>query len=154
MATAILFSDTDAIRAALGVTTKEIPDSLLTGQQLEMQMKADLYSWLPTYQALYDAQDDSGATAEQAYIADLLTLYCMYWGAVRACEMMLAYRQKVTDGKQAVDRFQIDWKLLLETMAKRLADIRAMLEDLLGIGSDRVVFFAGVKPDYDPVANT
>jgi hypothetical protein len=153
MTTAVLFTDTDAIRAALGVTTKELPDSMLTGQQLETQMKVDLYSWLPTYQTLYDAQSESGVTADQLQIVDLLTLYCMYYGALRACEMILSYRAKVTDGKQAVDRFAVDWKALLETMKQRLADVRALLEGLLGIGTNKVVFFAKASPDYDPVTN-
>ena len=149
----ILYSDTAAIRAAIGVTGKELPDNLFTDQQLELQVKTSLYKLFPTYDTLYTTGVSSEAEADEAYVSDLLTLYCTYYGAVRSIEMIMAMRQKITDGKQAVERFAIDWVALLEVMKARLAEIVDALDDVLNTSDGGTAYFGKAVPDYDPVAN-
>lgn len=149
----ILYSNTAAIRAAIGVTDKELPDALFTDQQLELQTKTSLYQWLPSYATHYEAGFESGATADAEHVTNLLTLYCLYYGAVRSIEMILAMRQSVSDGKQEVARFAIDWLALLETMKARLAEIVDALNDVLNLSSAGTAYFGLASPTYDPVAN-
>jgi hypothetical protein len=151
---AVLYTSTAAIRAAIGVTAKELPDALFTDQSLALQMQTSLYAWIPTYATLYTAGTATGATASAQHIANLLTLYCLYFGAMRAIEMVMALRQKVTDGKQEVARFAVKWQELLEAMRVRLEEVTAMLDQVLTTSSGTVSYFGRAIPDYDPVANT
>jgi hypothetical protein len=154
MSTAVLYTNTDAIRAAVGISSTEIPDSMITDQQMERQVKTALYSWLPTYPALYTAGDAEEATDEQVYVKDLLVLYCTYFGAVRLVEMIMAMRQRVSDGKSEVERFNIDWLSLLEALKGRLDEIQDLLEEVINPSHGGPSYFGKAVPDYDPVTNT
>lgn len=150
---AVLYTTTAAIRAAVGVTAKELPDSMFSDQGLETQVRVALYQRVPTYQALYTAGMESDAEAADLYAVELLELFCLYFGAVRSIEMILAMRKSVTDGKQKVDRFAIDWAALLAAMQKRLDDTVDALEEVVNPGSGGVAYFGKAVPDYDPVTN-
>lgn len=154
MGTAVLYTNTDAIRAAVGVTDTEIPDSMVTDQQMERQVKTALYSWLPTYATLYATGSADGATEEEVYVKDLLVLYCTYYGAVRMVEMIMAMRQRVSDGKSEVERFVIDWSALLEALKGRLDEVQSLLEEEVNPSHGGPSYFGVATPDYDPVTNT
>lgn len=155
----VLFTTTQAIRAALGVGsvsvagTLEVPDSMLLDQGLDLQMRTSLYSLVPDYQARYAAGVTGGATAEQVYIKDLLTLYCLYFGAIRLLEMVIALRRKATDGKQGVERFDIDWEALMQALKDRLSKVEDDLAEVLSPNDGGPNYFSRVIPDYDPVTN-
>ena len=155
MGTPVLYVDTDAVRAVVGVKVKEVPDAMFTDQQMERQLKTALYGWLPTYEALYDTGSAGGATADQSYIRDLITSYCLFYCAVRVIEMVLALRHQVGDGKSEVKRFDTDFKELLEVFNARLDEAQGLLEDLTSTGgTDGAQYFGKATPDYDPVSNT
>lgn len=151
---AILYTTTEAIRAAVGVTTKEFPDAMLKDQGLEAQMRTDVYGWLPTHAAVYSAGTAASPTAEEEYLKDLLVQYCMFYGAVRVVEMVMAMRQKVGDGKSQVERFNIDWPLLLSNLNDRKNAAREAIEEVTEVTSGAVSYFGRAVPSYDPVTNT
>ena len=154
MTAPILYSDTAAIRAAVGVKEKEIPDSYLTDQNLEMQVRTGLHSWLPTYATLYATGASAGATDDERYVTDLLVAYSMFYGAVRVVEMIMAMRLSVGDGKAEMTRFNVKWSELLEMMRARLSETEDALKDILDMGSSGTDYFGSAVPNYDPVANT
>lgn len=154
MSVAILYTDTDAIRAVTGIKEVEISDSMLTDQQLERQLKTALYGWLPTYATVYSAGVAGGASADEIYRKDLLVSYCLYFGAVRLVEMIMALRQSVGDGKSEVARFNLNWLELLEVFKDRLEEAKALLDELINPSSGGPAYFGKASPDYDPVTNT
>lgn len=154
MSAAILYTNTDAIRAAVGVTTKEYPDGMLKDQGLETQIRVDVYGWLPTHATLYATGTANGATDAEVHQKDLLVLYCVFCGAVRLVEMIMAAREKVGDGKSEVQRFDIDWAALLEALNKRKDSYRAELEELVNPTDATIGYFGLATPDYDPVTNS
>lgn len=149
----VLYSDTDAIRAAIGVTDVELPDAMFGAQGLEMQMRVSLYRKVPTHGTVYLAGMESDASAADVYAADLLALYCMYFGAIRAVEMVLALRQQVSDGKQEVSRFNVDWQKLTAALQRKLDEIGSALVEAVNGTTSGVSYFGKASPDYDPVAN-
>lgn len=154
MGTSILYTSTDAIRAVVGVTEKEVSDAMITDQQLEMQIKTALYGWLPTYPTVYSEGTSDTATDEQEYRKDLLISYCMFFGGVRIVEMILALRESVGDGKSEVTRFDLNFGELLSTLKGRLDDAQAALKEAVNPSSGGTAYFGSATPDYDPVTNT
>jgi hypothetical protein len=150
MSIVILYTTTEAIRAAVGVAATEVSDDALVDQALEDQLLSDLYHWIPDHASLYGVD----STAQEKQTTRLLEMYCMYFGAIRVIEMVLILRQSVTDGKQAVARFKVDWELLMSQFKARLGEIRAELEDITGVTYNSTGFFGVASPDYDPVTNT
>lgn len=155
MGTPVLYIDTDAVRAAVGVKVIEVPDAMFTDQQMERQLKTALYGWLPTYEALYDTGSASDATANEAYVRDLLISYCLFYCAVRVVEMVRAVRHQVGDGKTEVQRFDTEYKELLEVFNARLDEAQGLLESLINASpTEGTDYFGKATPDYDPVTNT
>lgn len=154
MGTSILYTSTDAIRAVVGVTEKEVPDAMITDQQLEMLLKTALYGWLPTYSTVYSDGTAETATGEQEYMKDLLVSYCMFFGGVRIVEMILALRESVGDGKSEVTRFDINFGELLSTLKGRMEEAQATLKEVLNPTSGSSPYFGVATPNYDPVSNT
>jgi hypothetical protein len=154
MSTPILYTDTAAVRAAVGVKDTEVPDSMITDQQMERQLKTALYGWLPTYETKYDEGNADGASADQAYLKDLLISYALFYCCVRVIEMVLALRQQVGDGKSQVKRFDTDMKALLEVYKGRRDEVQALIEDLVVPTAGDIDYFGKATPDYDPVTNT
>jgi hypothetical protein len=151
MGAPVLYTDTSAVRAAVGIKDTEVPDSMITDQQMERQLKTALYGWLPTYEALYDAGNAGTATADEKYIKDLLISYCLFYCCVRVIEMSLALRQSVGDGKSQVARFVTDMKALRDMYKDRLNEVQALIDDLVTPSEGGVSYFGKATPDYDPV---
>lgn len=151
---AILYTTTDAIRAAVGVTDTEISDKVLTDQLLETQVQTAVYGWLPTHTTIYSEGTGASATAEQKYKKDLLVHYCLFYGAVRVVEMIMALRHKVGDGKSEVQRFDVDWEALLEILKARRDAAQTMLEQIVNPSDGGTNYFGTASPGYDPVTNT
>lgn len=149
----ILYTTPQAIRAAVGTTTKEIPDSMLKDQGLESQMRVAVYSWLPTHAAIYAAGTAGAATEAEIYQKDLLVNYCLFYGAIRVVEMIMALRKKVGDGKSQVERFDVDWEALLEVLRARMEVAKNLLEEIVNPGDGGTAYFGVATPDYDPVTN-
>lgn len=153
----LLYTTSDAVRAALGIETegrkKELPDEMFSNQDMERQLRAALYAWLPSHADIISEADEVGATDEQVHKGDLVRNYCLYWCARRAAEMAYATRRRVGDGKSEVERFQVDWLALAERMGELMAEQKQLLEELLS-PSDTLAFAARAVPTYDPVTNT
>jgi hypothetical protein len=140
MPTAVLYTTTDNIRAALGVSIKEIADAQITDASIADQITVKLASLYPTHATLAtDNGFPSGPapgghpTADEAFTWIVLKLFCMYYGAellLAAAQTLLA--QTITDGQSSQARFQSDD--LDETIDR--------------IGS-RADYYAGIlNPDY------
>lgn len=151
----IIYTDTDRVRSALGVDSKDLSDKQITDRDIEKELRLDLLSWIPTHGALYDEGQSDTATEVQVSIADALTLYSTYYCAVQVSRsMQLATPQKISDGKNALDRFaNIDWKALQAYLSERMATYKAFLIDNTTTPTNPVVpnFFTGVGLATDPV---
>jgi hypothetical protein len=150
---AILYTSTDAIRASVGVTVLEFPETAFTDQDMSTQVKVALTRYVPNHATWYSEGTALGATADQVHKADLLKMFCLYWCSIRAVKMIMAMRQKVSDGKQEVQRFQVRLSELLEALQDQLDEV---IEDLIELVDGTVAPHAVLslsKPTYDPVTN-
>lgn len=152
--TTILYTSSDSIRAAIGVTEREISDSTLTGLNLSDQLELALDSVYPDHTAL--AQNQSRPADAKLY--KVLTLYCQYQGALLVApsyQMLLV--KKISDGDASNERFEDD----LENTLNRLAAVRdryaRILQDAANGDSAPATASAPLPvfsaPSYDPVTN-
>jgi hypothetical protein len=149
----ILYTTTDAIRASVGVQVLEFPDTAFTNQDMATQVKVALTRYVPDHAARYAAGIAPGATEAAVQGSDLLKMFCLYWCSIRTVKMILAMRQKVSDGKQEVQRFQVRLSELLEALQDQLDEIIEDLSELIE-GPTTAGRIIGVsKPAYDPVTN-
>lgn len=154
----VLYTTTEAIRAAIGVTNKEVEDVQITDLNTADQIEISLEGVYPDHVALKAAIDGGTPTAEQTRLYKLLKLYCQYEGAViclMAGQHLLA--QKITDGDAEMQRFNKD------NMQDTLNQIMSMRDRYRGLLSVGVVtptvtmatlpILTAVTPAYDPVTN-
>lgn len=156
--TQVLYTTTDAIRAALGVTAREITDTQVTDLGISDQLLFSLEKVYPAHVALSQAQGSSPTDA-QVRLYKALVLFCQYEGAyIMTDQLQTLIAQKITDGDAEMQRFMKD--NLKDTIARILA-ARNRWANILNAGSDIPVdtsivpvMFSTVQPSYDPVANT
>lgn len=146
MTTAVTaYTDTDKVRAALGVDSVDVSDDTLEAMQLDLELTVDLDSWAPGH------ADFTGTSLS------LLQLYAAAFCAWKALDgRQLLYPFLFKDGKAETRRFTVDLNELIATLAKRAGDFKARLataEDITlapRIASAAYIFGSAV-PDFDPV---
>lgn len=155
MSTEILMTDTDAIRAALGVTAHDIPDKEIVALQLDQELDLDLLTWVSTYSALIDASNANGASAADVRKGSLLQQYAKYFCAYALSKSALfRVPQQISDGKNSMKRFSAADELLrlqenLKGAMKVYRDTLVELEG--GTATSAATYFSGVGDNYDPV---
>ena len=117
MAVDVLFTNTDAIRAAIGADEADIEDTIITGQNMEAQMKIALAAAVPTYKT-----DQLTLGKKPA-----LELWCMWFGALRLAESPLATAKKFGTGKDEFERFDVDWEELRRLARSKLSELQETL---------------------------
>ena len=148
------YTTTDAVRGAIGLTPSDLPDSILTGQQLGLELDVDLLEWLPTHAALYAAGTASGATSTEKQIAAQIQLYSQWFCASSIVnQMVLGIPMMISDGKSEMKRFD---SIDLDDLALRVNGRRNAYRNLLAEGQGQAVpastsIMQGGIPDYDPV---
>ena len=143
MADITVYTTTQAVRAALGVTTSEVPDVFLVDQNLDAALILDLDAWLPDRSAVTGAQ------------ASALKLYSMWFVAAYLAEMTLAFPQKISDGKADMRRFtELDLEAIAETAKANRDKFKGLLlPDESEDASYGYVAAVAASPAYDPITN-
>ncbi len=154
----ILYTTTDHIRAALGVTDREVSDVQITDVNVDLQLSIDLAGVYPDHAALHAAAIGGSPTATQLYLDKVLTLYCQYQAAtylLASLQMLVAHR--LSDGDFEMARFEQD---SLDSTVQRVSALRdryrKILTDSSGVTTAGQAFsqLAVSSPGYDPVLNT
>ena len=152
------YSSTDAVRAALALTDNELTDEMLTEQHLDAELELDLQTWVPTYSTIYTEGAAAGATEEQKLKSLNLTLYCQWYLAANAVNVMqLAVPQLIGDGKSEMRRFlNFDFEALHRSAERKAMHYKVALQGLLGTAPTTSGYsqMSVSLPDYDPVTNT
>lgn len=158
MSIAILtLTDTDEIRSALGVDDKDIADALITNLNPEVDLQADLMTWVPTYQTIISEGAAGTPTDEQTLKYLKLKLYAKYFiSAIFASSGGNSILQKLSDGSNEGTRFtNVSLAKLQLDLQGRADGAKAALELLITPTTGASYsHFGTVQPAYDPVTNT
>lgn len=152
----ILYTDTDKVRASLGLTDREVSDAQITDANVELQLKVDLQDVYPDHAAVNSAAAGVGATENDKFLNSVLILYCQYQVCIYviAAFQMLTV-QKLSDGDFEMSRFQRD---NLQQTVDRITALRdkyrKMLRDSVTGITTNLSHISVASPSYDPVLDT
>lgn len=138
MTATILYTNTDAIRAAVGLDDADVEDSVLVDQNLDIQMELALAEFLPNHE-----DDTIDETIEKK-----VKLWCMWYGALALAESPLATPKALGTGKDEYERFDIDWEALQKRARGKLDALREALTPKI---SDTFSIMGKSTPDYNPI---
>ena len=158
MPTDILYTTTDAIRAALGVTVNEIADPQIVNLGISDQLDFSLEGVYPDHVNLKAKIDGNTATDAEKRLWKALVLFCQYEAAYIMCaQLQMLTAQKITDGDAEMQRFQKD---NLDETISRILQYRNRYAGILTEGQTNsstlltLNHFGTAQPAYDPVTNT
>lgn len=147
-----LYTTTEKIRAALGVSAKELSDEIMTGLQLDIQLEVELDVIVPTHDAIKTAGTAGGASAAQIKAWKQLQVLTQYVGALILDDNRQMWSaQKVSDGDFDMQRFSSDdLTTLRNNLIERRNFFLAPLNPEL-VTTASLLHLTRVTPSYDPV---
>lgn len=153
----VLYTTTEAIRAALGVTVKDVSDSQLTDLNLTDQLSLELDAVYPDHAAAKTAAEDVSPSAAEVRVFKIIKLFCQYQGAVFTLpgyQNLIA--QKVSDGGFEMQRFVKDdiekTKVEILSMRDKYKSLLELELDSTDTQAPYAVLVVAV-PNYDPVTD-
>lgn len=152
----VLYTNTNSIRAALGLTNKELYDSQIIDLGVAGMVEIELREVYPDHAALKQKIDNSTATPEEVVIWSVLLQYVKYEAAsfmLPQFQMLVA--QKISDGDAEMSRFQAT---NLQDTINRILTMRDKYRGMLlaeggAVPQGTLSMFSVVTPTYDPVTN-
>ena len=156
----ILYTSTDQVVAALGLTSHDLEEQQLLDMDLEPEVSLWLYSWLPTYADVYTYPDDPSSTDSELRQYQHLLLatkyYCAWLVAPRL--QMIAPKSVDTEIGNAMSRIDFDPIAIMQTMSDRYTHhMTALLGEIsqsTAATSVRGQAVTAVSPAYDPYTAT
>lgn len=145
----VLYTTSDQIRAVAGLSEEDVADSVIQARDMELELKVDLYQWLPNHDVL---QADTSTTQAQ-FISDSIQLYTAYRAAVMLLRSPMLILQKVGDGSNTAERFAIDPAATADALQAEADKLRGVISNVLVPPTTTVPvkFFSIDTPSYDPV---
>jgi len=153
--TVILYTSTEAIRACLGVSARELDDAQITDLRMSDQLLESLEDVLSTHVAAAAAGEAVGATDAEVTVLRRLRLYCQYEAAVLLLpQLQTLLVQKISDGDAEMQRFSKDD---LERTKDQITAMRNHYRGKLNADFVSEAFvlptILAVSPTYDPVTD-
>ena len=147
------YTDTDAIRASIGVDSQDCPDDMIVSSNIHLELETDLQEWLPDHATIFTEGNSSSATAEQVLKRNYLALYAQYFCGYQLALRPLTFPQIVSDGKNQLNRFsKLDLKDVADAAADKMNKFKGKLDELHNSAPVADLPIMGVAaPDFDPV---
>ena len=152
----VSYTTTNAIRAALGVTDREVKDNQITDLAVADMVNIELKEVYPAHAALKQKIDDDTATPEEEFTWSILLQYVKYEAAAFMLpQFQTLIVQKISDGDAEMSRFQAT---NLQDTLNRILTMRDKYRGMLQIEGgalpqETLSMFSVVTPTYDPVTN-
>lgn len=146
---AVLYTTTDAIRAALGLTVRDLKDAQIEDLRAALQLELDLAAWLPDHAAVRAAGQAPAATDEEVRRSATLELWCQYAGALLVANgLHMLAAQRISDGAMEMQRFPNED---LSQTRKHLQRLASRYKLQLTGGQSALSLFGVSAPSVDPV---
>lgn len=154
---AVNYTTNNAVRGALGLTARELPDEQIDNMGLGTRLEMDLAAWVPATVSVsaFALHTSSGLEGKS------FALYCTAFCAYEVCKRLpLLASLRVSDGKNEMERQPVDYLVLEEALRVDMRASRRYLETYFASLSSTTVSttvfnpFVGVSSSFDPVTNT
>ncbi len=152
MAAAILYTNSDRVRAVLGLSDVELPDSVLENLDCYERLELDLEDVYEDHVALKATIDTGTPTTDELRTWKILVLYSSYRVATFCLpQLQLIVDKRRSDGDFEGDRFGTNLDKLSHDISAEADKLKALIDP------DLVTFsvspLSAVTPGYDPVTN-
>lgn len=151
---ATLYTTTENIRAALGVSDRELSETVMLGLQLDLQLETALDIFVPTHAAIALAGAGAAEGSPEKKLWNQLQLLAQYEGAVILLDnLQLWSAQKISDGDAEMQRFSKDD---LETLRINITERRNFYAGRVNaelLVTAPMQHLTRAAPGYDPVTN-
>lgn len=150
----VLYTTTDAIRATLGLTRRELYDFQITDLEIGELLLIDLATVYPDHLALAAAIKNGSPTDEEIATWTILCQYTKYQAATYLLpQLQMLVTQRISDGDVEVTRFGPDLQATIDRILGMRDKFLALLNPDLAGTYWPLIPVAMVTPDYDPVVN-
>jgi hypothetical protein len=108
----ILYTDTDQVRAVIGITDKDMSDTQITVRAPDKELTFDLLSWCPNYATISSTPP----------FGDALQLFSTYFIArLLVNSLQLGAMKAIGDGENTMERFSpADWDKIYSKLDERV----------------------------------
>lgn len=150
------YTTNDAVRGALGLSVRELPNDQMDNMGLGTRLEVDLEDWMPSTGVVtpYQLQIDPSLAGKT------FTLYCTAFCALEVCKRLpLLAALRVSDGKNELERQPVDYAALEDTLRADLRSARRHLERVISESTTPLTItafnpFVSATPTYNPITNT
>jgi hypothetical protein len=154
----ILYTTSAAVTAALGLTDRDLTEQQFADADLEVELRADLYAWLPAHAVIAAYPDLPAPTPAQLNAYDLLTLASKYFCAWRMAQgLALSAPMAIkTEGESSMTRINFNAKEMQDAMFSGYSKYKGLLEQSLNPAQagPRLAGASISRPIYDVITAT
>lgn len=154
MGTPILYTDTDAIRASIGIDEHDYSDGAMIASNLQLELELELDEWVPNHLSIAQAAREEAPTVSETTQWKLLTLFSQWYCAGLVSDRVLALNKVVADGKNRGERFEVDLAKVRELALSKAANYKEKLMGAITVGyqsSSQFTFAVASTPSIDPI---
>lgn len=153
------YASFDSVRAALGVSDKEIPDSALNLDIYSLFVQEELDGISSTLRTEFEAIAPPGSNDEEKAKYDAVRVFSAYAIAYKVTDSLPnASPKTITEGKASLSRHaDSPYKLVITEVRKSYIYWKKFLENLIGDTESTAVvqtLMSVSEPDYDPVTGS
>lgn len=150
----VLYSNYDQVRAALGLTDRELTDKTIADLDVSTLVELELDTVYPLHVPIAVAVENATATSAERRIFNLLKLFCAYQAAVFLLpQFQMLTAQMLSDGDAQMRRFTPDD---IEETKSQIRGMLATIKEKLNpeqYAISPLIPFIAVSPTYNPVTN-
>lgn len=148
------YTTADKIRAVLGLTTKELKDSMISDLGIADMLSLNLGEVYPAHEALKAAIDGGSPTTEESRLWSIMQLYTAHQAACYLLpQLQMIVVKRISDGDVEMVRFGPDDLAQLRSLIQgRRDEYLNLLNPDLPVQTGFSVIGL-VAPSYDPVTN-
>ena len=152
----VFYTNTDQIRAVLGISDDELSDQTIADAEYEVIAESELDLVYAAHAAAITDSEDPGATGAEISLGKRIRLLCAYEIAVMFCPQLQALIfKKIEDSKAKYERYSEEGLQKLKDDVLTMRDyLRGLLNPEFAISTSSLSFIGVSRPSYDPVTNT
>lgn len=150
------YTSFDSVRAALGVSVKEIPDAVLDSDIYAYFVQIELDEISATLRTEFESIYAPGNTAAEIAKYDAVRVFSAYATAYKASDSLpLSSPKDIVEGKSSISRYaDSPYRAVIDEVRKAYIFYKKQLETIIDpteVATTPATLMSTSTPDFDPV---
>lgn len=165
MATAVLYTTVESVRAVLGLDASDVPEEMVTDPVIRTMFMLDLNDWYPdnyiqdwslgNFDPTDTSETEVTAVSDATKKAMLLSAYSTWFAAYRTIQTLMVMPQQNSDGKVSAKRFDVDLEKMMARVLGNMEQYKTAIIDLLApVSAGSLSPVKSESGVYDPITGT